>query len=261
MPLSINQPSNTSSPLSSTNSREEDAHTCRDIDLRCAVTGQGDATLLKRTQIIPFDTPREQLDKLEFSWGVERNSIDVDIPRISLHSRPALVLFGTNGDQPTGWFLIPTDLNLLGKVSTYSETTDKKGDINECYDGAAQFKYSLVAFPSMQECSYVVKYTGDVSSEGRLRSNCDVQRFQYPFTDFGPIYLPVPYHYIIVHTGAKLLRVYPKGLTHYGDFLPYDAFDVIAIINTAMIYENWMETTMSDDKDEDDEEYDEDDEE
>ncbi|KAH9925606.1 uncharacterized protein BXZ73DRAFT_103144 [Epithele typhae] len=243
MPLSITYPSNTSSPLSPTNSRAGEVQTCSsgDVDLHCAVTGQCDATLLHRTQIIPFDTPREQLDKLEFSWGVGRNSIDVDSPRNIIALETSLgVLFGTNDDQPTGWFLIPAEEMLFWKVFLY-ETSDKKGDINNCYRGSIEFSYYLVAFPSMKKCSSVVKYTGDASSEGQLRSD-DIQRFRYPFIDFGPIYLPVPYHYIAVHTGAKLLRVYPEGLSHYRHFLPYDALYRNAIYNVAKIYQHWMGT-------------------
>ncbi|KAH9925610.1 uncharacterized protein BXZ73DRAFT_103149 [Epithele typhae] len=195
-----------------------------DIGQHCAVTGlnRSRETVLQRAYLVPPDISRERLDKLEFSWGVARHSFDVHDPKNIISLEASLcALFGTDDNEPTGWFLVPAEA---------------KGDINDCYDGATVFKYLLVAFPSMRECSSVIKY-----SPSKEHLNEDTQRFHYPFIDFGPIYLPVPYHHVVFHTGTKLQRVYPNRIESLEYFDPYTPVSTIlkTICNIEDIYQEW----------------------
>jgi hypothetical protein len=69
------------------------------------------------------------------------------------------------------------------------------------------------------EASWSVKrYTGNAL--GPFDPNL-IKYSMYPFTDFPPIELHVPYHFVIVNTGKKLLQLYGKGAINFERDFPF----------------------------------------
>ncbi|KAH9925631.1 uncharacterized protein BXZ73DRAFT_103166 [Epithele typhae] len=156
---------------------------------------------LKRTWLVPLTTSREKLDTLEDAWGLPRHAFDVRDPKNAILLEATLC-----SSFDAEWFLLPADLTLIMRLLGYDS---RDGDINECYNGTTMFQYRIVTFPSMRDCSLFVRDAGHTSS-GSSRPE-DAKDSHRPSTEFPFIDLPVPYHYAMVNTGAKLRRVFPYG--------------------------------------------------
>ncbi|KIM36415.1 hypothetical protein M413DRAFT_449133, partial [Hebeloma cylindrosporum] len=212
--------------------------------------------VLEFAHVISGSTPDKELDRLEWSWGLPYNTLNVDTRRnihtlaIDLHR----LFDATKDNKPTGWFWIPSD-DALGLLRTmygvYVDAGNQTGGTqntrhapNSFYKKSTKFTYRLIPLPDMMESWSVRRYEGD--SDAPFDPE-EIQQSVYPFTDLPDIELHIPYHFVIVNTGKKLLQLYGHGKINYArdfhflgvdDFLTRDLMD-----NTLDIYAAWMSST------------------
>ncbi|KAH9925633.1 NADP-dependent oxidoreductase domain-containing protein [Epithele typhae] len=153
---------------------------------------------------------RQTLNRLEYSWGLPHNSFDINDTNNSIILQATLrASFDIYDSQSAGWFLLPATRKLRTALLRHSPAD---GDINkyQCYEGTTEFEYQVMAFQSMRDSTSFVRYTGDPSS-GFFQPE-DIKPFSYPFIDFGPIHLPIPYHYVIANSGAKYWHLFQGAI-------------------------------------------------
>lgn len=114
----------------------------------------------------------------------------------------------------------------------------KVDDRPQFYGISSKFQYRLIPLPDMEESWSVKRYTAN--PPGPFDPNL-VKYSVYPFNDLPPFKLHVPYHFVIVNTGKKLLQLYGMEAINFESDFPFllpSARNIMRAVRN--IYVAWM---------------------
>lgn len=114
----------------------------------------------------------------------------------------------------------------------------KDADHLQFYKKNVKFEYRFIPFPGMGNSWSVKTYGGDPL--GAFDPNL-VNYSMYPFDDLPTFELHVPYHFVIVNTGKKLVQLYGMDTADFeADFPFLSPADRIMMRAVRNIYVAWM---------------------
>ncbi|KAF8957936.1 hypothetical protein BDZ97DRAFT_1629270, partial [Flammula alnicola] len=199
---------------------------------QCVVSGASDKmTVLEFSHVMSRSTPSEEVDHLEWSWNMKYCSLNVDTRqnlepiRITLHRWFNM----TKQSKPVGWFWLPLSLRVLTDMNaayvgdeaistTAGKSANVQRDPETFYGNLKRFEYNLIPLPGMNGSWSVKRYTGDSLSPFQPEN---VEYSKYPFKDLPAFELHVPYHFVIVNTGQKLLQLYGTAAINFDVEFPF----------------------------------------
>ncbi|KAF8959117.1 hypothetical protein BDZ97DRAFT_1667554, partial [Flammula alnicola] len=195
---------------------------------QCVVSGASDKmTVLEFSHVMSHSTPSEEVDQLEWSWNWKYHSLNVDTRqnlqpiRITLHCWFDMM----KQSKPVGWFWLPLSISVLTNMhtayvgdeaipATAGKSANVQRDPETFYGKLKEVEYKLIPLPGMEGSWSVKHYTGNSLSPFQPEH---VKYSKYPFKDLPAFELHVPYHFVIVNTGQKLLQLYGTAAINFND--------------------------------------------
>lgn len=127
--------------------------------------------------------------------------------------------------KPVGWFWLPVDLNILVNmhdtvcvcISTLASLRTNVTAVSST-GKSGKFDYQLISLPDMK-ASWSLKHYA-ASDLGPFDPKL-VKHSVYPFNDLPHFELHVPFHFVIVNTGKKLLQLYGMDAINFEIDFPF----------------------------------------
>ncbi|KAI0760146.1 hypothetical protein C8Q74DRAFT_1177319, partial [Fomes fomentarius] len=225
----------------------------------CVVTrATREFAVLDYSHVLPVATKDKILDKLEWAWDLNYFTLNVDTrrniqlqivcPEIHRHFDE------TKKSNHDGWFWLPDWDDVATLMKMYdcyvgctmdgpapAQYPNVRRNPDTFYEGRTSFKYRLIPFPAMKS-AWAVRQLGDTTSP--FTKDSPVTQYYYPFTEMPPVYLHIPYHFIICDTGRKVNGIYGSNYedsTQIAQDLPHlTPLRRIVLAACRGIYNAWM---------------------